>query len=110
MGEKQMHINNTTTISEGGKRMNTNQLTAIKESKMKITTSKLIRWAGMSAMVSGILFVAMQPIHPPDVLSSVTTTRWAIVHYMGIAMCLFGLLGIAGIYARQAKQTGWLGL
>jgi hypothetical protein len=52
----------------------------------------------------------MQPIHPPDVLSSVTTTRWAIVHYMGIAMCLFGLLGIAGIYARQAKQTGWLGL
>ncbi len=84
--------------------------TQIKEKKMKTTTSNLIRWAGLSAVVGGTLFVAMQPIHPPEILSSVTTPAWAIVHYVGIAMCLLNLLGITGIYARQAQQAGWLGL
>jgi hypothetical protein len=41
---------------------------------MKITASSLIRWAGLSAMAAGITFVVVQPIHPPDALSSVTTT------------------------------------
>jgi len=77
---------------------------------MKITASRLIRWAGFSAVLAGILFVAIQPIHPPDVLSSVSTNAWSIVHYLTIAMCLFGLIGIAGIYARQVEKVGWLGL
>jgi hypothetical protein len=77
---------------------------------MKITASKLIRFAGLSAILSGILFIVIQMIHPADILSSVTTGRWAIVHYLGIAMSLLGLLGIAGIYARQVEETGWLGL
>ena len=77
---------------------------------MKPTAASLIRWAGLSAMMAGILFVVIQPIHPPDVLSSVTTARWAIVHSLGIAMCLLGLLGLAGLYARQAEEAGWLGL
>lgn len=61
-------------------------------------------------MVPGIIFVGIQTIHPPDILSSVTTARWAIVHYLGIAMALLGLLGIAGLYARQMEEAGWLGL
>jgi hypothetical protein len=81
-----------------------------KESKMKITAPKLIRWAGLAAMVAGIIFVVIQPIHPPDVPASVTTAQWAIVHYLGVAMCLFGLLGLAGLYARQVEAAGWLGL
>jgi hypothetical protein len=77
---------------------------------MKTTTSNLIRWAGLSAAVGGSLFVVMQPIHPPDTLSAVSTGAWATVHYLGFAMCLLNLLGITGIYARQAQQAGWLGL
>ena len=77
---------------------------------MKPTASKLIRWAGLSAMVAGIIYVVIQPVHPPDVLASVTTARWAIVHSFGVAMCFLGLLGMAGLYARQLKETGWLGL
>jgi hypothetical protein len=77
---------------------------------MKITASILIRWAGLSAMLAGILFIVIQTIHPADILSSVTTSRWAIVHYLSIAMCLLGLIGIAGIYARQVEEAGWLGL
>lgn len=95
--------------------MNANRQTTVmkgehKESDMKITASSLIRWAGLAAMSSGILFIVVQTIHPPDVLSSVTTARWAIVHFLGVAMCLFGLLGITGLYARQVKESGWLGL
>jgi hypothetical protein len=105
-----MNINRKTTISEGGKLANTNRQTAIKESKMKITTSKLIRWSGLAAMGAGIIFIVIQPIHPPDILSSVTTSTWAIVQTLKFTMSLLGLLGIAGIYARQVEEAGWLGL
>src|SRR5687768_12205819 len=81
-----------------------------KENKMKVTPSNLIRGAGLSAMVAGIIFVVVQMIHPPETLSSVTSSAWAIVHFMTIAMCLFGLVGITGIYVRQAKEVGWMGL
>ena len=95
--------------------MNTNRQTTVmkgnnKESKMKITTPKLIRWAGLSAMVAGIIFAGIQPIHPPDVLASVTTSAFIIITSLKTVMCLFGLFGIAGLYARQVEETGWLGL
>lgn len=92
------------------KHMNINRQTATKESKMKITISKVIRWSGLAALVSGLIYVAIQPIHPADILSSVTTTPWAIVHYLSLTMDFLGLLGIAGLYARQVNKVGWLGL
>jgi hypothetical protein len=77
---------------------------------MKITASSLIRWSGLAAMVAGICFLVLGLLHPPNVLSSVTTARWAIVHSLALAMSLFGLLGMMGLYARQAKESGRLGL
>ena len=41
---------------------------------MKITTSKLIRWAGLSAMAAGIIFTAIQPTHP-----SINTSTFIII-------------------------------
>ena len=96
--------------------MNTNRQTIIsnannKERTMnKITAPNLIRWAGLSVMVTGIIFAGIQPIHPPDVLASVTTSAWAIITTLKTVMCLFGLFGIAGLYARHVEKTGWLGL
>ncbi|RIX59507.1 hypothetical protein D3P08_05015 [Paenibacillus nanensis] len=77
---------------------------------MKISVSGLIRSAGMAAMLAGILFIVIQPLHPPDTLASVSTKAWAIIHYLTIAMALFGLTGVTGIYARQAREAGWTGL
>ena len=77
---------------------------------MKPTASKLIRWAGLSTLVAGICFVVLGLLHPPNILSSVTTTRWTIVHSLALAMSVFGLLGMMGLYARQVKEAGWLGL
>ncbi len=84
--------------------------TRLENNKMKITAMNLIRWSGLAALAAGILFIIIQTIHPADILSSVTTGRWAIVHYLSITMCLLGLLGITGIYARQVEKAGWLGL
>ena len=77
---------------------------------MKPTASKLIRWAGLAAMVAGICYVVVGLFHQPNVLASVTTTQWAIVHVLATAMCFFFLLGITGLYARQVQEAGWLGL
>ena len=77
---------------------------------MKITAASLIRWAGLSAMVAGIFYVVVGLFHPLETLSSATTPRWIIVHALATAMCFFGPLGMAGLYARQVKAAGWLGL
>jgi hypothetical protein len=94
--------------------MNINSQTAVaiendKESTMQITGPKLIRWAGLAAVAAGIIFAGIQPIHPPDVVSSVTTGAWAIITPLKTAMCLLCLVGIAGLYARQVNQAGWRG-
>ena len=73
---------------------------------MKITAAKFIRWTDLAAMAAGIIFAVIQPIHPPDVVASVTTGAWAIITPLKTAMCLLFLLGIAGLYARQADGAG----
>ena len=75
-----------------------------------MNTQILIRWAGLAALVAGMCFVIVELLRPPVVLASLTTTRWAGVHGLAIAMSMFGLLGVTGIYARQAHAAGWLGL
>jgi hypothetical protein len=75
-----------------------------------MNTKNLIRWAGGAAIGAGVIFAGIQPIHPPDVLASVTTSQWVIIQSFKTAMCLLGLLGMAGLYARQVHATGWLGL
>jgi hypothetical protein len=77
---------------------------------MKITTHNLMRLAGLSAMLAGICYVVVGLFHPPNLASSVTSTRWQIVHVFACATSFFGLLGMAGLYARQAVKSGWLGL
>lgn len=76
----------------------------------KISTKKLIRWSGLAAMLAGIIYAGIQPIHPPDFLPSVTTTAWALIMPVKLLMCLLFLLGITSIYARQIEETGGLGL
>ncbi len=74
------------------------------------SSANLIRLAGLSALLGGTCYLFVGVFHPPNVPASVSTTRWAVVHVVACAMCFFSLLGITGIYARQAKRAGWLGL
>jgi hypothetical protein len=74
------------------------------------SVSAIIRWTALAAVPAGLIFAGIQPIHPPDYLASVNTGTWATFMYFKLAMCLFFLVGITGIYSRQAHRTGWLAL
>jgi hypothetical protein len=77
---------------------------------MKITNENLLRLAGLSALLAGVCYVLVGIFHPANVPASVSTTRWQVVHIIACAMSIFGVLGMAGLYAKQAVRTGWLGL
>ena len=77
---------------------------------MNVSERNLIRWAGLAALIAGICYVLVGIFHPANVASSVTTDRWAIVHVLACAMSFFGVLGLTGLYVRQALKIGWLGL
>jgi hypothetical protein len=90
--------------------VNTKGKTSIKENKTKITTSTLMRLAGLSAMVTGLCFLVIGMFHPVNVPAFVTTATWVNVHIFATALGFFGLFGMAGLYARQVEESGWLGL
>jgi hypothetical protein len=77
---------------------------------MTITTTKLTRAAGLSAVVGGLLFIAVQINHPLLDAIFTTTTEYAVRETAKIFMAVFSLIGITGIYLRQVRQTGVLGL
>src|ERR1700753_2623231 len=60
-----------------------------REQPSRITTPTLLRLAGLSALLAGICYVFVGVFHPSNVASSVTTTRWEVVHLIACAMCLF---------------------
>lgn len=72
---------------------------------MKVTTPKLIRWAGLSAMLAGIIFAAIQAVNLP-----VNSSLFIIITSFKTSISIFALLGITGLYARQVEETGWQGL
>jgi hypothetical protein len=89
--------------------MNPKRKTSIKESKSKITASTLSRLAGFSAMAAGLCFLVIGMFHPVNEPSAVNAT-WVNVHVFATALGFFGLFGMAGLYARQVEESGWLGL
>ena len=89
--------------------MNAKGKISIKESKPKITAATLMRLAGVSAMVTGLCFLVIGIFHPVNEPSSVDAT-WVNVHVFATALGFFGLFGMAGLYARQVEESGWLGL
>ena len=77
---------------------------------MTVTPTSLIRAAGISAAVAGLLFIAVQIKHPPMNVSSVTTTEWVVRQTAKTVMAAAALVGITGMYLRQVRQMRILGL
>jgi len=77
---------------------------------MSITTTRLTRWAGLSAVVAGLLFIGVQINHPPLDASTITTTEVTLRSTAKLIMAVLALVGIAGIYLSQVRQIGVLGL
>ena len=96
----------------GGLRARLNNKTMGKKmlNRTRIQPEGIIRLSGLAAILAGAIFAGIQPFHPPDVLSSVTTGAWTIIISLKLIMCILFLAGTAGLYARQATSIGWLGL
>ncbi len=77
---------------------------------MTITTTALTRAAGIAAVAGGLLFIAVQVKHPHLDAAFTTTTEFTVRESLKILMTVLSLIGITGIYLRQVKQTGVLGL
>jgi len=90
--------------------MNTKGKISIKESKTRISTAALMRLAGFSAMLAGLGIAVIGMFHPANEPAYVTTPTWIIVHIFATSLGYFGVLGLAGLYARQVEKAGWLGL
>lgn len=77
---------------------------------MSVTSAKLSRAAAFCAVLSGLLYIAIQFIHPEETLEAVSTDSWVVVALLTVAMAVLGLVGVTGIYLRQTEETGILGL
>jgi hypothetical protein len=77
---------------------------------MTITTTELSRTAGLGAVVAGLLFIGVQINHPELDAGFVTTTEWTVRQSVKVLLSVLSLAGITGMYLRQVKQTGVLGL
>lgn len=75
-----------------------------------LTADNLIRATGPFAILAGLIYAGIQPIHPPDFLASVTTPIWAVFMSLKLAMSLFFIIAITGLYVRQVGRSGWVAL
>jgi hypothetical protein len=105
-----MNINSKATISKEKLPSDGAPGVTAKVGQMKLTAEKVIRWSGLAAIAAGVIFIVIQPIHPPDELASVSTSTWALIQTLKFSMGLLGLIGLTGIFARQVEESGWLGL
>ncbi len=77
---------------------------------MVITPNTLLRSAGVAAVAAGVIFIGVQINHPHSDIAAVTTTEWAVRNSLKVLMAALALVGITGMYLRQVKQIGVLGL
>jgi hypothetical protein len=77
---------------------------------MTITTTTLTKASAVAAAVGGLLFIAVQVKHPSLDVAFATTTEWEVRETMKVLFGGLSLVGITGMYLRQVKQIGVLGL
>jgi hypothetical protein len=77
---------------------------------MTITTTTLTRGAAAAAVGAGLIFIGVQINHPHLDAVTVTSTEMAVRSSLKVVMAGLALFGITGLYVRQIKQTGVVGL
>ena len=77
---------------------------------MSIAPVTLNRSAATAAILAGITFMAVQIGHPHLDVTSVDTAEWVLRNTAKMAFAALALTGITGMYLRQVKETGVLGL
>jgi len=77
---------------------------------MTITPTTLTRGAAAAAVAAGLIFIGVQINHPHLDAVSITSTEMAVRDCLKVVMAALALIGVTGLYLRQVKETGVLGL
>ncbi len=77
---------------------------------MTVTATSLTRAAGICAAAAGAIFIGVQINHPAMDVASFDTTDFLVRDYAKTVMAALALVGITGMYLRQVRQMGILGL
>jgi hypothetical protein len=77
---------------------------------MTITSTGLTKAAGAAAAVAGAIFIAVQIGHPSGDAFATETTQWVVRSCAKVVMCALALAGLTGMYLRQRRESGILGL
>jgi hypothetical protein len=77
---------------------------------MNITATSLTKAAGAAAAVAGAIFIAVQIGHPSTGSFTTETTQWVARSCAKSGMAALALAGITGMYVRQYRKAGLLGL
>lgn len=76
-----------------------------------MTATKLLRWSGLASILAGVLYAIATVLHPAgEDVPAILSAAWIPAHAIGWVANLLLLLGLIGLYGRQAEKTGWLGL
>jgi hypothetical protein len=86
------------------------QTPSSQELTKNVTSTGLTRAAGAAAAIAGSIFIAVQVNHPPMEVASVETTEWVVRSSAKMVMTALVLAGITGMYLRQYRRSGLLGL
>ena len=77
---------------------------------MNITATGLTKAAAAAAAVAGSIFIAVQINHPATDTFTTETTQWVARSLAKTVMAALALAGITGMYLRQYRKAGILGL
>ena len=73
----------------------------------------LVRWSGAALAGGGLCLALFMLVHPYGEIAgahAAHSVRWVPAHSLHFVGALLTLLGLPGLYARQMRQTGVLGL
>jgi hypothetical protein len=77
---------------------------------MTPTPTVLTRAAAAAAVAAGLIFIGVQIGHPHLDATTVVTTEVVLRDSLKVVMAVLALVGITGMYLRQVRQSGVLGL
>lgn len=77
---------------------------------MRITPNILTQFTAAAAVAAGLIFIGVQVGHPPLDAGTIATTEVVIRSSLKVVVAALALAGITGMYLRQVKEIGVLGL
>lgn len=77
---------------------------------MNVTATGLTKATAAAAAVAGAIFIAVQINHPATDTFTTETTQWVARECAKVVMAALALVGITGMYLRQHRKAGLLGL